>query len=227
MSVDELRLDDSKAADLAEEEARGHCQWPGVFVRSAREGARVHSIIQRDCLCLSQLVSRRDPREQSSALSGIGMAGIRTSRTRTRPDERSDGCFIDGPARRLGDPHAYPVVEPFNRSGRDAGRCRLYRIDGPNGRLTDPHPYRGCRPRGWSKLLRIAKLLLKKVGRDRPQNCARESRATTLFERLIYVDRAPKRMIAAPMRITAAPVTSHRSGRAPSSSHSQPMEATT
>jgi hypothetical protein len=43
----------------------------------------------------------------------------------------------------------------------------------------------------------------------------------------IYVDCEPKSMMAAPMRITAPPITSQRSGRAPSSSHSQPMGATT
>lgn len=39
-----------------------------------------------------------------------------------------DRTMRDGPARRLGDLHPSPVVEPFGWSGRDAGRCRLCRL---------------------------------------------------------------------------------------------------
>jgi hypothetical protein len=86
--------------------------------RSAPESARAHSIL------LSVAVVR--------GWSRLLVSADRTSSGPHRPSPT--GTAGDRPAERLGEPHRYPVVEPFGRSGRDADRCRVHR----HGRGADP-----------------------------------------------------------------------------------------
>ena len=78
--------------------------------RSAPESARAHSIL----LPIAVVRGVSSPRS--------------AGRTRSGPHRPSPtGTAGDRPAERLGDPHRDPVVEPFGRSGRDAGWCRVHR----------------------------------------------------------------------------------------------------
>ena len=115
-------------------QASGSRRLPSAVVRSTPESARAHSLPpSRSHRC--RPIRRTDLHARSCLVSG--MAGG------------------DGPARRLGDRHPFPVVEPrprrrLARSGRDGSRCRLRRIYGPGEPLADPHPYPATDPLGRS-----------------------------------------------------------------------------
>ena len=66
---------------------------------------------------------------------------VSTDRTRSGPHRPTPtGTAGDRPAERLGDPHRDPVVDPFGRSGRDAGRCRVHGHERGAGSLEGSGP---------------------------------------------------------------------------------------